>query len=710
QTVFANGTLSIQNVFRSEDEGEYKCVVKDEDDESFERNVHIKVIVAPAIAAFNLVGTLQEGMRASITCTVTTGDPPVTMRWFKDGKQLKASDDLLLENVDDFISNLIFKPLKQKHSGVYACVATNEAASVNHSVSLSVDAPPKWKIEPNDQSAIVGHSLTVDCQANGKPEPRVLWKKMSGKSKHENYKTVISGSRVQTLVNGSLHFLAITANDSGLYLCEASNGIGVPITAVIRITVNVPAHFAEKYDSLKIRKEEKIELNCKAFGESPLKIVWSKDGQRLEKVLQQFDIQEEASNKELTSKLILAKVTRTDSEKPDTPSALKIMNVNSRSVQVKWTKPFDGNIPIAKYTLQYKEANDVWERNGKELLVDGTRIDTFIMNLLPVTLYQLRIRAENELGKSDWSDVLSVTTDEEVPETVPRNIQHSSSFLIVYSQFPLLKHQQSKIAGFYVGYKKFRSQESFVFKTVKSGTQEIHYSTELNGLTKMTKYVIVLQAFNGKGGGPLSEELFAETAEFDAPSAPNVKIASVSATAIELSWNPTADEENPIYGYVILHRKEVEQNWHEIQLMSDITFYSLSSMQCGTTYLIAVLAFNTIGRGKQSETLSVKTRGTVPVAPEKESLIAVNSSFVVLHLDSWIDNECRIESFSIQYKAQHENTFIRLLDDSYLPDKTVTIRNLEAATYYNIWISARNGAGITEAQYKIATLTESGGE
>ena len=80
----------------------------------------------------------------------------------------------------------------------------------------------------------------IDCQASGKPEPRVLWKKAidapAGGS--VNYRTVISGSQVQTLVNGSLYFVQVESRHGGLYMCEASNGIGSALSAVIRLTVH----------------------------------------------------------------------------------------------------------------------------------------------------------------------------------------------------------------------------------------------------------------------------------------------------------------------------------------------------------------------------------------------------------------------------------------------------------------------------------------
>lgn len=93
---------------------------------------------------FNFASNLQEGMRASVTCTVTTGDSPLRLSWLKDGRPIEVNGMSLtsgpmVERVDEFISTLVFRPLAQSHSGLYSCVASNEAASVNYTVALSVD-------------------------------------------------------------------------------------------------------------------------------------------------------------------------------------------------------------------------------------------------------------------------------------------------------------------------------------------------------------------------------------------------------------------------------------------------------------------------------------------------------------------------------------------------------------------------------------------
>lgn len=41
--------------------------------------------------------------------------------------------------------------------------------------------PPKWIVEPEDQSVILGNSVIIPCEADGSPIPTILWKQAIGK-------------------------------------------------------------------------------------------------------------------------------------------------------------------------------------------------------------------------------------------------------------------------------------------------------------------------------------------------------------------------------------------------------------------------------------------------------------------------------------------------------------------------------------------------
>lgn len=43
------------------------------------------------MSPFNFPSNLQEGSRAQVTCTVTSGDLPIYFSWLKDGEPLPSS-------------------------------------------------------------------------------------------------------------------------------------------------------------------------------------------------------------------------------------------------------------------------------------------------------------------------------------------------------------------------------------------------------------------------------------------------------------------------------------------------------------------------------------------------------------------------------------------------------------------------------------------
>ena len=97
--------------------------------------------VAPEVLPFEFIGSLQEGERIGVTCIVTKGDPPVTIRWLKNDQQLPNDimlNDILTISNTEFSSTLMITHLASKHNGIYKCLAANSVAESSHSAELIV--------------------------------------------------------------------------------------------------------------------------------------------------------------------------------------------------------------------------------------------------------------------------------------------------------------------------------------------------------------------------------------------------------------------------------------------------------------------------------------------------------------------------------------------------------------------------------------------
>lgn len=71
------------------------------------------------------------------------------------------------------------------------------------------------------------------------------------------------------------------------------------------------------------------------------------------------------------------------------------------------------------------------------------------------------------------------------------------------------------IRGYYVGYKTSGTNDPFIYKTVEVRDGQDR-SVDITQLRQATKYSVVVQAFNDKGAGPLSDEVAVRTLEFGA--------------------------------------------------------------------------------------------------------------------------------------------------------------------------------------------------
>lgn len=287
----------------------------------------------------------------------------------------------------------------------------------------------------------------------------------------------------------------------------------------------------------------------------------------------------------------------------------------------------------------------------------------------------------------------------------------------------------------------------------------------VTGLKRFTKYAITVQAFNSKGTGPSAEMIQVQTLENDPPPPPVLKVSTVSTSSIHLSWSlpsptsipspsdPVSDslssptsgqsisdqsvDPNPITGF-ILHVKKpgsevstpvigssgqnghngqsLSSDWEEIRLPGDRTAFSFDRLACGSKYQYYLTAFNSVGKSDPSEVLSTKTEGTGPVAPDKSSLVTVNTTAAHIYLDSWHDGGCPIQSFEVEHKARKSTRSkwdsLRVFPASGPSSKSVILTDLLPSTIYDLKIIATNQAGSTEAQYSFTTasmLRASGG-
>lgn len=90
------------------------------------------------IEPFSFPKSLREGQRASALCTVSSGDLPFKIRWFKDGRPIPDNIGVRSNEVADYSSTLLFESSALHHRGNYTCVAENDAGTVSHTATMVI--------------------------------------------------------------------------------------------------------------------------------------------------------------------------------------------------------------------------------------------------------------------------------------------------------------------------------------------------------------------------------------------------------------------------------------------------------------------------------------------------------------------------------------------------------------------------------------------
>ncbi|KAG8193109.1 hypothetical protein JTE90_013867 [Oedothorax gibbosus] len=728
QKAHDNGTLEVHHVERATDQGSYVCVATNRIGQTAQSTVVVRIQVKPVIEAFTFPKSLMEGQRSSVLCTVSSGDMPFKIRWFKDGRPIPENIGVRSNEVADYSSTLLFESLALHHRGNYTCVAENDAGTVSHTATMVIHVPPRWVIEPSDVFVVKGRSITVDCQTEGFPQPRVRWTKAEGDGPRD-FKSIVSSPHLQVFENGSLSITDATESDAGYYLCQASNGIGQGLSKVVRLKVYIAAHFMSKFTAEMVRKNHKSRLKCEAIGDKPISITWLKDKVELKPHAdQRYEFIETASSAGTVSEIVIRQADRRDSalfsciatnaygrddtniqlivqEPPDGVQDVRVVESSSRSVKLSWSPPqYNGNSPVTHYTVQFKDEGGKWHNRMNNITVTGPESAGIVMGLKPAKIYLFRVLAENRIGKSEPSKPIEAITQEEAPGAAPVKVRAhptSSQSIKVSWKPPTTELQHGVLKGYYVGYKVMGTPESFVYKTLEIG-ESFKEECHVTSLRRNTKYSVVVQAFNSKGAGPPSDEVVVETLENDPPLTPPLTIMDRTSTSLHLAWDSNYDKGNPVSGY-FLHHKPEQGEWQESHMAGDQSSYLFPNLECGSKYHFFLIAYNKAGKGEASEILVAKTEGGAPMAPDKQSLLSTNMTSASLNLNSFNDGGCPIFNFRVQFRQQQDIEWTKL-HDGPPSNRRVDIVGLSPGAWYQVHVSASNRAGTTDAEYTFSTL------
>ncbi|XP_053999257.1 cell adhesion molecule Dscam2-like isoform X2 [Hylaeus anthracinus] len=774
-----NGSLFIETVQRAADQGTYTCTARNKHNFTSQRTVEIRVLVPPKITPFSFARDLNVGDRTSIQCVVVTGDLPLTFTWLKDNvpiETIRTPQDapssshsrvqdpagprdaikgpkrgpkadgqaeqsprkaITVRQYDAFTSALSISTIAPAHNGTYTCRVANGADTVAHSALLHVNVPPRWTVEPIDQNAVVGHGVSIACQAEGFPIPTVTWKQSIGETPGDYRELGYSGTEGAGVAeNGSLAIPRISRDHGGFYLCQASNGIGPGLSKLIRLTVHAGPQVSVKTRQESVRRGESVTLRCEAEGDDPLDLSWRARDSRVDP---NYDVRYTIDNRKMSGRVIselriiqASHIDRGDyvcvatnaygharatihllvQEPPNFPRNVHVTEQGSRSLVLAWSSPSSeqdpahASSPITNYIVQYKEAQDVWHEHNTQKMVTGDNTVALVSPLKPATSYHFRVLAENHLGTSAPSDILHAQTDGEIPGGPPRHVVAEPlgpQQVKVTWQPPDRSLWNGELLGYTISYANLggNDQSVNITRVGITGNGDGSYDYSLTGLRKYTQYSVVVKAFNNKGDGPGSDPVTVQTLE-DVPSAPpqNVACAALTGQNIQVTWKPPPTDKvhGVVQGYKLLYEAASavleEQAGRETKIISHALSTVLHGLSPYTNYTVQVLAYTRAGDGVTSSPVSCTTEETVPDAPDRVKAVTSNEDAVVI---SWLPPR-RPNGVLTKYTV-----YIRVLDQgqevkitkSSLPAQNLhhEVTGLKLRESYEAWVTASTKVG-----------------
>ncbi|RWS27917.1 cell adhesion molecule-like protein, partial [Leptotrombidium deliense] len=678
-----------------EDSGVYKCMASNLNGDRSEGRIWMRVVASPVLSPFLFPSNLEEGMRTSVICSVISGDPPIHIKWFKDGHSLHTFDAPQTQRyqiaaLNEFVSSLTIASVDRLYSGNFTCKASNTVAEMNYTAPLQVRSQPVWLLKPNSQSVISGMSVRFDCQADAYPQPVIRWKLIRfnandaiiGSSGFFGFRdtlsslastvapiSILSSPRIHVLENGSLVIKSVQSLDQGTYFCEASNGIGKTIESSADLLVFEAPRVKALINSTVIRKGERTDIACQVVGSQPISIVWTRNenGEYRFASTDHYTVREDIKDGVKLSLLSIEFSTRKDSavfscvatnfygrakstvsviveEPPDAPFDFRVLEIGSKKVIFSWTNGYNGNSQIIGYEVQYKlktgtfECFDLselksWFEARKHFVTELSLGSNSLQidGLRSMQQYKFRIRAKNEIGESVFSDEIELTTKMEAPTLTPQNVTCVA-----------------------IGAKTMK------ISWVISNTADIQF---------VEGFSIGYKKIESHGS----------------------YVYNTMHTVLKI----TMDNGQQRFADHLQRRFE----------------YTIEKLEKATKYSVVVQAFNSVGTGPYSEEVNAVTFSSdPPKAPLlKVESVTTKSAFIIWAINE--EDESSIHGFHLNYRVDIEKHEKGLSDDSWesvrLPNyqRKHKLTNLKCGTRYVIAIKAFNevGNGEESSEFKFIT-------
>ncbi|XP_036223416.2 neogenin isoform X1 [Bactrocera oleae] len=736
-SIIGTGSLQISSA-EDIDSGNYQCRASNTVD-SLDAQATVQVLVPPKFIKSPKDKTAHEKEELELECAIR-GKPKPLIQWLKNGDVITPNTYMQLVGGH----NLRIFGLLQSDAGMFQCVGTNPAGSVQAAARLRVaqtgkskkynpsqtpkspllpSASPMRRRKGGGSKAIDPFDTFGDAIDNSMGSTRSLSKSALDSLLSQRGRKLPRPERPQN-DNGygefaslkDLEQLDMEDTDSSMELPTSTHEFNVGDDVDDGNNDDEDNEDEDEYDDLNDKQEF---IDAYNHGDDPNKVLNSWKNKNKKQLSSATSNSQAASSSSsylssdldgLEGNIGITGVGSVDggvdipqsgggvthihgalmSRLPGPPHDLVAQIVKPRFVTLSWMEPKKNPVEVVSYTVFYKMSNS--EREQKIVTKSHDDQQVNIQNLLPGKTYQFRVVANTNFGPGDSSEVLEVRTQpEENIAGPPRNVEGlatSEREIFVKWDSPTVTN------GEILKYRIYYSEND-------SGAEMYHDSTSLNAviseLRPYTDYTISVVPFNKNGMGDPSNEIKVKTYSSTPTEPPNnVTLEVTSSTSVTVHWEPPAEEERngQITGYKIRYRK-LKDTPQVKSTPANIRYFELKGLERHSEYQIKIAAMTVNGSGPFTEWNRVMTLENdldETQVPGKPVWIGIHpgGDNIALHWGPPQQHEIKIRSYVLGWGRGIPDENIIELKES---ERYYVLKKLESNTEYVVSLRARNSKG-----------------
>ncbi|ROL50409.1 Obscurin [Anabarilius grahami] len=358
----SEGTMKTMIIHSAElkHSGVYSCEAVD-DRIAFKVDVAAPPVTFAYIPEDDLHRNIVEQDNLLLCCQVSRSD--ATAQWYKDGVELKSSDNVLIE-AENTLRRLIILSAQLSDSGTYTCRAGDSALIFK----VNVREPPVMIVYPKEDVHLdryVPEEIVLSCELS-RPNGKVTWFKDGQKlQESENIKLKTEGPyrRLKILRSG--------VEDSGEYVCDTADD-----SIFFNLNIKEPpvriVSPSQSQMELCQQTSERMVLSCE-ISRPNATVRWYRDGLEVEEsdsLILEVD--------GVYRRLIIPKPTVKDSAEYvcDTADDSVTFFVNIAEPPVRFIRPrkttyavekLVGDIVVLECEVSRPNAEVSWKKDGEEI-------------------------------------------------------------------------------------------------------------------------------------------------------------------------------------------------------------------------------------------------------------------------------------------------------------------------------------------------------